>query len=163
MEYRLATLSDLNKIWDKNIQKHPDDLRWVKWKEEYINYNKNNEAKTFVVVKNNEPIGEMTLVLRDSVKAVRNKDYLCNNTDTANMNAFRIEKAYEGQGHISKLHKLVEDYAKTLGIKKLTIGVDANETRNIAIYLHFGYNKYVGYEIDHEENDALVLYYEKNI
>ena len=162
MEYRVATIKDLEKIWDKNIKNHPDDNRWVRWKEEYINYNKNNEAITFVVVNNDDPIGEMTLVLKSTVKAVVDKEYLCDNNVVANMNAFRIEKAYEGKGYISKLHSVIVNHAKSLGIEKLTIGVEANETRNIAIYLHFGYNKYIGHEID-KDDGSLVLYYEKNI
>ena len=162
MDYRIASIDDLNVIWDKNIAKHPNDTRWVRWKEEYINYNKNKEAITFVVADGDNPIGEMTLVLKPSVKAVLGKANLCIEGEIANMNAFRIEKQYEGQGHISKLHKLIVDYAKQMGIKKLTIGVEANETRNIAIYLHFGYNKYIGHEID-KEDGALVLYYEKDI
>ncbi|MBO7218811.1 MAG: hypothetical protein J6V40_02435, partial [Clostridia bacterium] len=96
MEYRVATIKDLEKIWDKNIKNYPDDNRWVRWKEEYINYNKNNEAITFVVVNNDDPIGEMTLVLKSTVKAVAGKGYLCDNKVVANMNAFRIEKSYEG-------------------------------------------------------------------
>ena len=162
MDYRIASIDDLNKIWDKNIAKHPNDLRWVRWKEEYINYNKNKEAITFVVADGDNPIGEMTLVLKPSVKAVLGKANLCIEGEIANMNAFRIEKQYEGQGHISKLYKLIVDYAKQMGIKKLTIGVEANETRNIAIYLHFGYNKYIGHEID-KDDGALVIYYEKDI
>ena len=162
MDYRIASIDDLNAIWDKNIAKHPNDTRWVRWKEEYINYNKNKEAITFVVADGDNPIGEMTLVLKPSVKAVLGKANLCIEGEIANMNAFRIEKQYEGQGHISKLHKLIVDYAKQMGIKKLTIGVEANETRNIAIYLHFGYNKYIGHEID-KDDGALVLYYEKDI
>ena len=162
MVYRIASIDDLNKIWDKNIANHPNDLRWVRWKQEYINYNKNKEAITFVVVDVDEPIGEMTLVLKPTVKAVLGKDKLCVEGEIANMNAFRIDKHYEGQGHISKLHSIIVDYAKQMGIKKLTIGVEANETRNIAIYLHFGYNKYIGHEID-KDDGALVLYYEKDI
>lgn len=161
MEYRVATLDDLDKIWDKNIASHPGDDRWVRWKKEYIGYNENHDAVTFVVVDSDNPIGEITLVLTDKVKAVQGKPFLCDST-IGNMNAFRIEKPYEGQGHISKLCKVAEDYARGLGLKKLTIGVEAKETRNIAIYLHFGYNKYVGYEIDPDDNE-LVLYYEKNI
>ena len=87
---------------------------------------------------------------------------MCDNNVVANMNAFRIEKSYEGKGHISKLHSVIVDYARGLGIKKLTIGVEAKETRNIAIYLHFGYNKYIGYEIDKDDGE-LVLFYEKKI
>ena len=163
MEYRIATMDDLEKIWDKNIARHPNDNRWVRWKKEYIDYNKNNEAITFVVVNGGDPIGEITLITGTNVKAVANKEYLSNGKNIANMNAFRIEKKYEGQGHISKLVSIAEEYAKAHGIDRLTIGVDAVETRNIAIYLHFGYADYIGYEIDHEDDDALVLYYAKNI
>ena len=32
MIYRLATLEDLNNDWDKDIDKHPDDSRYIRWK-----------------------------------------------------------------------------------------------------------------------------------
>lgn len=41
---------------------------------------------------------------------------------------------------------------------QLTIGVDAAESRNLAIYLHWGYNRFVLGEIDDGE---LVLFYAK--
>ena len=161
MEYRLATLDDLNKIWDKNISSHPNDNRWVRWKKEYIDYNINKQALTYVVVDKGNPIGEVTLILSNECKAVQGKDCLIDSV-TANMNAFRIEKKYEGQGHISKIVKMVEADAKAMGKKYLTIGVEAKETRNIAIYLHFGYTEFLTYEIDADDNE-LVLYYRKNI
>lgn len=42
----------------------------------------------------------------------------------------------------------------------LTIGSEAKESRNLAIYLHFGYTKFVTSFI---EDDELVLFYEKQI
>ena len=77
-----------------------------------------------------------------------------------NLNAFRIEKNYEGQGHISKLVKLAEKYAKRKKIKYLTIGSEAKESRNLGIYLHFGYNEFVTSFV---EDGNLVLFYGKNI
>ena len=59
------------------------------------------------------------------------------------MNACRIEKKYEGQGHISKLVKMAEQYAKKQGITYLTIGSEAKESRNLGIYLHFGYTEFI--------------------
>ena len=44
--------------------------------------------------------------------------------------------------------------------KKLTIGCEAVETRNLAIYLHFGYTKFLTSII---EDDELILYFEKSI
>ena len=31
--YRVATLSDLEKIWNKDINRNLGDDRWVRWKE----------------------------------------------------------------------------------------------------------------------------------
>lgn len=76
------------------------------------------------------------------------------------MNAFRIEKKYENQGHVSKLVKMAEDYAKQKGITYLTIGSEAKESRNLAIYLHFGYTEFI---TSFDEDGDLVLYYGKKI
>ena len=42
-----------------------------------------------------------------------------------------LNKKYEGQGHISKLVKMAEQYAKQKGITYLTIGCEAKETLNL--------------------------------
>ena len=76
----------------------------------------------------------------------------------ANINGLRIEKAFEGQGHISRLVRMMEDWARSQGFTTMTIGVEAKETRNLAIYLHWGYTKFLMSEIDEGE---LVLYYGK--
>ena len=55
---------------------------------------------------------------------------------------------------------MAEEYAKNIGLKYLTIGSEAKETRNMAIYLHFGYNKYV---MDEVYEGDLVLYFIKEI
>ena len=59
---------------------------------------------------------------------------------------------------MSRLVKELESYARTQGLRALTIGVDAWETRNLAIYLHWGYTTYVMAE---EEAGGPVLYYQK--
>ena len=164
MEYRIASLEDLEIVWNKDIEKHKGDERWVRWKGEYINYNKTNALKTFVAVtETGDVIAQISLVLLDSVKAVAGKPKLCNNKDIANFNAFRCDKQYRGQGHISKLVKLAEVYAKEKGIKIITIGAEACMPQNLSIYFHFGYTNFVMYELDEEENNELILYYSKNI
>lgn len=163
MEYRIATLADLETIWNKDIKNNPDDNRWVKWKQQYIDYNINGKAITFVCVNKGEPVGQINVLFSPNCKAVFNKPLLCNGKTIANLNAFRIEKQFEGQGHISKLLHLAEDYCAQHGIKALTIGVEANETRNLSIYLHWGYNKFIMHEVDPDEDNALVLYYKKEL
>ena len=164
MIYRLATLEDLNNVWDKDINNNQDDPRYIRWKKEYIDYNLNDEAKTFVAVNDNEVIAQITLILKTNVKAVINKDKLCDGKSICNMNAFRCDKEYEGKGHISKLVKLAEKYAKDIGYTYITIGSEARETRNLSIYFHFRYNEFLMSELDDSEEDApLVLYYGKSL
>lgn len=162
-EYRKANLEDLENIWNKDIERHPNDARWSKWKDEYIAYNKAGEAATFVVLKDGEPVGQVTLLFSQNCKPVKNKLKLCDNDKIANFNAFRIEKQFEGQGHISKLVKVAEKYAKDKGFEIITIGAEAKETRNLAIYLHLGFNEFAMHEFDEEENNELVLYFLKKL
>ena len=106
--YRRATVQDLEKIWEKDIAKHGGDKRWANWKERYINYNSNGDATTFVVVDGDEPIGQITVLFSPNCSAVKDKPMLCDGKNIANMNAFRIDKEYEGKGHISKIVKITE-------------------------------------------------------
>lgn len=158
--YRRATLEDLEKIWNKEIEENNNDERYIRWKNQYINYNKNDECATFVVLKDNEPIGQITVLFSSNCSAVLNRPLLCDGQNIANMNAFRIDKKYEGQGHISKLVKMAENYAKEKNFKYLSIGSEAKESRNLAIYLHFGYTEFITSFV---EEDELVLFYKKKL
>lgn len=159
-EYRKATLVDLEKIWDKDIKKNQGEECWVRWKKQYIEYNKTGKAATFVVLKDGDPIGQITVLFSPECSAVKDRPMLCNGKDRANMNAFRIEKQFEGQGHVSRLVKMAEEYAKKQGMKYLTIGSEAKESRNLAIYLHFGYTTFLTSFV---EDGDLVLFYGKEI
>ncbi len=159
-EYRIATIQDLNKIWDQDISNNQDEECWIRWKKQYIDYNITGKATTFVVLDNNRPIGQITVLFSTECSAVKNRPMLCDGMTKANMNAFRIEKQYEGQGHISKLVKMAEKHAKEKGFSYLTIGSEAKESRNLAIYLHLGYDEFI---TSITEDDELILFYGKNI
>ena len=158
--YRRATLKDLEKIWNKDIQENLDDKRYIRWKEEFIKANKLGNIITFVVLNDKDPIGQASIILNKNNIKTTCRDMLCDGKERAYLSTIRIEKAYEEQGHISKLVKLAENFAKENGIKFLTIGVEAKESRNLAIYLHFGFAKFVTSAV--EENE-LILYYEKEL
>ncbi|MGM9637230.1 MAG: GNAT family N-acetyltransferase [Eubacteriales bacterium] len=158
MEYRQATPHELNALWDRNIAVHPGESCWIRWKKEYLDYNRSEKAKTFAVICNGDPVGEGTLILSPECKAVAGRSVLCDGKETANINALRIRKEYENQGHISKMIRVMESYAVQNGITKLTIGVEADQTRNLAIYLHWGFTEFLMSEGD---GHALVLYFGK--
>ena len=144
--YKVADTKDLEEIWDYNIRANAGDDRWVKWKTQLLADNAIGVCKTFVVLKDKQPIGEITLLLKGD--------------RPDNIIAARIMKEYEGQGHISKLLKLTEDHARAAGIKHLTIGCEAKETRSLAMYLHWGFTEFISSAIEDKE---LVLYYRKAI
>lgn len=155
-------MDDLEKLWEYDINRHQGEERkkWEKWKKQYIEYNKTRKAVTFAVIDNEQPIGQITVIFSPKCSAVSEHLELCDGKNIANMNAFRIRKEYEGQGHISKLVKIAEKYAKEKGFSYLTIGSEAKESRNLAIYLHFGYTKFVTSFV---EDNELILFYGKKI
>lgn len=159
-EYRRASIYDLERIWEKNIRDNPGDNRWTGWKNEFIENNQKKLARTFIVLCDGHPIGEGTLLLSPKCSAIRGRTQLANNANVANVNALRIQKAYEGKGHIAHLMRVMETDAMAMGYTHLTIGVEAQETRNLAIYLHWGYDKFILSEV---EDGALVLYYQKRL
>ena len=159
-EYVPATEELLKIIWEKNIKANNDDKRWIKWRDEAIANNLCGKAKTFLVLYKGEPVGEGTLLFADDCSAIRGRTVLADGKKTANINALRIEKEHEGKGHISKLVYLMERDALEHGYRKLTIGVEAKESRNLAIYLHWGYQEFTHSET---EDGSLVLYYAKKI
>lgn len=158
--YRVATQNDLEYLWDKNISENKNKTQWRKWKKQFIDDNQSGKALTFIVCHNDVPIGEGTLLFSPDCNAISGRQILADNKKTANINALRILKAYEGKGHISKLVKEMENYALNNGYSYLTIGVEASETRNLAIYLHWGYTEFVMSDFD---DDTLVLYYRKSL
>ena len=160
MEYKISDTDNLEEIWNMNVSSHPGDERWVKWKEEYIRYNITGLAKTFVVVIDGKTVGEGTLLFSSSCRAVNGNIFLADGKNVANVNALRIIKKYEGMGHISRLMKMMESYAKDMGFTRLTIGVSRDNERNVSIYKHRGYDRLILSEYDDGE---WVDYYEKNI
>ena len=158
--YRAATMEDLYTIWEKNIRQNPEDPRWIRWRDEYIGYNCTGQAMTYAVVCDDEPVGEGTLLFAPECGAIAGRTVLADGATVANINALRIEKAHEGQGHISAMVRLMEAEAARRGCRRLTIGVEEKEKRNQAIYRHWGYERLVLTEV---EDGETVFYLEKEI
>lgn len=103
VEYRKATPEDLEQIWDMNIADNNGNERWRMWKDTYISYNQNGDAYTFVILCDGRPVGEGTLIFSPECGAVGGRTELADNKTTANVNALRIRKEYEGRRYISAL------------------------------------------------------------
>lgn len=160
MLYQQATDIELENLWNRNIARNPGDKRWLRWKKDFINNNRLGRSVTFLVLCDEEAVGEGTLLLSPNCTAIAGRKALCDGKTVANINALRIQKEYEGKGHISKLIREMERFAIQRQISKLTIGVEAKETRTLAIYLHLGFTEFLCSAV---EDGALVLYFGKQI
>ncbi|MBR4941040.1 MAG: GNAT family N-acetyltransferase [Clostridia bacterium] len=150
----------LEELWAYNIQNDPGEPRWEVWRDEYIGYNLSGKAVTYAIICGGVAVGEGTLILDPSCKAVRGRPALCDGEKIANVNALRIRRAFRGRSFSTALVRKMEEEAKNMGFSALTIGVEAAETRNLAIYLHWGYDKFIFSETDEGQ---LVLYYRKDL
>jgi GNAT superfamily N-acetyltransferase len=154
-EYRIITDAEFDLLWDRNIAADPHEPMWPIWRQRFRERIDKGQAITFGVILDGDPVGEGTLEMRTG------KDpRLCNGCDTAYLSALRIYKAHEGQGHISRLVKTIEDHARDLGFTRMTIGAEASDARNLGIYLHWGYTEFV---MSEGEDRELTLYYAKKL
>ena len=159
--YRKATFHDLERVWDYNMAMNPDEPRMQRWKESYITRNQEGRAATYVAVIDGEPVGEVTLDYHaEAYGNPETRKFLADGSTMAYVTALRIRNAFEGKGLVSGLMGFMEKEAREMGYTSLSIGVEAAETRNLAIYLHWGYNKFLTSELDGGE---LVLFYAKTL
>ena len=157
---RKATPKDLEALWNRNIAENPGEECWIRWKRQFITDNESGAAATFAVCPEGEPVGEGTLLFSPECRAIRGRLALADGKTVCNINALRIRKEYEGRGYVSALVKEMERYARSLGYQRITIGVEAAESRNLAMYLHWGYTRFLISELDGGE---LVLFYAKEL
>ena len=172
--YRIATKEEIQKIFDYEIENHPNDNRWVIWKNEMVKWDSEKKAIMYIGIINGKIITTATAMIDKSI--VQNageesdEDELVNRT-TAYLSAFRTIKEYEGKGYFSRLYRFMENDLKHRGYKRLTLGVEPKEVRNMKIYFKWGFDKYIktAYETYPPKNDfvegetILVNYYYKEL
>ena len=157
--YRKATLEDLEILWNREIAENPGDPRYLRWKERFISCNRTGRAATFLVLSGERAVGQVTLD-RYADGYSGNRIPLADGIHTAYVNSLRIDPEFEGQGHVSGLMRIMEDWAREQGFSRLTIGVEADAQRNRAIYHHWGYKQFIMAE---EDGGELVHFYSKEL
>lgn len=120
-----------------NIADNDADERWINWKNQFISDNQSGKAITFVIIYDRKPISEGTLIFSPECRAINGRTPLADNKNVANINALQIRKEHEGKRYISALIRMIEQYAANNGYRRLTIGVEARETRNLE-YIYIG-------------------------
>ena len=158
----IATKELLTKKWDIEIKKHDNSDVWKKFKIESLR-NIDNRI-VYMGILNNEIITEATAIVSENDIDMQNKDSLVGE-GKAYLTAFRTNKKFENQGYFSKLYKFMENDLKKRGFNSLTLGVEPCETRNIQIYLKWGFSKYIKTDYEYYPNGEKILvnYYEKEL
>lgn len=136
MEVRIASTNELNKWWDKRIAKSPNDNSWVAWKKTFVDENLSGKRKTFFAFDQSKYIGQCTLLFESS-------DKVMTGNKKAEIIKLELIKKYRGKGLATKIYEFVKAYAKSVGIKTLTIGVEPCEVRNMQIYFHWGFTNFL--------------------
>lgn len=121
-----------NNIWDMNKKKELAN----KFYQELLDKNR----ITFIYQKNNEYLGEVSLVFDK-----HDKDYTIKN-QRIYVSRFLVKKEYRHTGIGTILMNYIIDYAKELNYKEMSVGVDLDNYIAIMFYVKNGFDKiiYVG-------------------
>ncbi len=105
---------------------------------------KNGNRILYVLKNGDTTIGTVSLLFRqDNPDETR-----LFGPDTGHINHLRIHPDYQGRRLSSILNSRLEEDARSMGIKTLTIGVEPANQKAIEVYSHWGYEKFLEYQGD---------------
>ena len=159
---KIATIDEMEEKWNYEIEHAKNKYNWKIWKESAIKRVKEGKSIAYYGILDGKIISEATASLDGEI--VQNSEGLISE-DTAYLNAFRTIEEYQGKGYFTSLFKFMLDDLKARGYKKVTLGVEPCEIKNIQIYFHYGFNEYVksAYEEYPDGEKILVNYYAKTL
>ena len=132
---KIALVEEMERKWDYEIKKNKSD-NWKIWKAEAIERVKNGQSIAYYGLLNDKIICEATAMFDKSI--VQNCGSLVDDK-TAYLCAFRTVEKYQGKGCFSKLFEYMINDLKNRGYER----VEPNETDNLKIYQHLGFNKFI--------------------
>jgi len=159
---KIATRDEIIERWDKLIEDHPWDVSWKGYKDRTLEYFDNKTMIQYFGIEDGKIICECCAHIDKNCTYIKGVDDLITD-DMAYLNAFRCDKEYEGKGYFSQLYHFMIDDLKQRGFKKVSLGVEPCEIRNIQIYFHLGFTNYIKTAIDeylpeHEGDDTIKVY-----
>ncbi|MBO2515973.1 MAG: hypothetical protein CW338_01675 [Clostridiales bacterium] len=161
-DYRVPSLSEMERNWDALIAADPEDGNWVIWKDEAIRAFREGREIPFYGFLGDEIICEATARLVHNPEG----DYeLLIDDHTAYLKAFRTKEAYRGKGYFSGLMAFMTEELKRRGYTAATLGVEPKELNNRRMYFHFGFTEYLsdGHAVYPDGTQIDVEYYRKQL
>lgn len=159
---KIASLEEMNSKWDYEIENATNKENWIEWKKENINNMKEEKIIPYYGILDGKIICEATANIDGSI--VKNSEGLVGEKKVY-LSAFRTNKEYQGNGFFSILFKYMINDLKERGYKKVTVGVEPCDVKNMQIYFKYGFDKFIksDYEVYPDGTKILVLYYAKKL
>lgn len=113
---------------------------WIKYSKQRLKQFDNKEVDVYVIEDDEKFIGELTVnyishdLLSETIPKIR-----------VYLEAFRIDKKYQGKGLGKKLIEYTISDLKEKGFKEFTIGVEEDNERAKHIYFKYGFTKAIDY------------------
>ncbi len=139
---KIPTMDELIANWDREISEAVeagDSLEnWQTWKNRSVeNFRKHRIIPYFGILNGNVITQAVAHI---DPKNVQNSECLVDET-TAYLSAFRTVEAYQDQGYFSRLFHFMISDLKERGYLDVTLGVEPEEEKNLAIYTHYGFTE----------------------
>lgn len=136
IELDIKNFEKCNNIW--NMEKNKE------LKDRFYNELLNKTRKTFVYVKDEEYIGEISIVFNK-----KDEDYSIPGMRLY-ISRIIVKKDCRGKGYGKKLMNFIIEYAKREGYEELSLGVNLDNYIALKLYVELGFNKiqYIGEDSD---------------
>ena len=133
MKFRKITIEEFEKL--KRLFPDNEDM-WIKYKKKRLEQLKKQEIDVFIIEEDEKTIGEITVNYRNNTletETIPNRRVY--------LEAFRVDKKYQGQGLGQKLINYCIEYLTNKGYTEFTIGVEDDNEIAKHIYFKLGFNK----------------------
>lgn len=132
MELKKIKIEEFEKL--KKLFPDNEEM-WIKYKKKRLQQFEKQEIDVFVIEDNKYIIGELTVNYKNhqlETETIPNKRVY--------LEAFRVDKKYQGQGLGQKLINYCIDYLTNIGYTEFTIGVEEDNEIAKHIYFKLGFN-----------------------
>lgn len=159
---KIANLDEMEEKWNYEIEHAQNKSNWIVWKKSALERVKRGQSIAYYGILDGKIISEATASIDKTI--VQNSEGLISE-DTVYLNAFRTIDEYQGKGYFTPLFEFMLNDLKSRGYKRVTLGVEPCEVKNIQIYFHYGFTEYVKSATEKypDGEQVLVNYYAKTL
>lgn len=144
IEIKIATLDEANEKWNYEIKNNPSNPLYIIAANECLREIKKGTRIPYILKLNNQIICDLTIIIKEKgiLSEAKNTEDLVSDRRVY-MCCVRTNEEYQGKGYFSKLYKYVENDLKEKGYKEISLSVDIEKEKNIAIYTKWGFTNYI--------------------